>query len=168
MNETDFVEELRKEGKEEIRAYLGYLRLADDAEDLGRYLTADELRMIAGQELEHSKMITRLLVLEPPFAGAPSPEPKATFDHDKVEKKTYQQIAEEQHYGMPQGYMPEGRRPSPKTYGDWVSLAEDIKAKDPDLSYLVNNHLLQISDNTCEAEEAKRWLVSKAGELGIK
>lgn len=73
-------------------------------------------------------------------------------------------------------------RPFPKTYGDWVNLAEDIKAKYPDdpvMRASVNFQLLQISHETEEipeereerfraAQEAKRWMTEQAGELGIK
>jgi len=65
-------------------------------------------------------------------------------------------------------------RPFPQTYGDWVNLAEDIKAKyyfdDPASRAAVNYQLRYIGEETeypTEAREAKRWLVEKAGELGI-
>jgi len=62
-------------------------------------------------------------------------------------------------------------RPFPQTYGDWVNLAEDIKAKyqdDPVMIAAANTQLREIAQETGSAEEAKRWLVGKANELGIK
>jgi len=61
-------------------------------------------------------------------------------------------------------------RPFPKTHSDWVSLAADIKEKDPDdlvMVASVNYSLNQILDEEEGAEEAKRWLVEKARELNI-
>jgi len=65
---------------------------------------------------------------------------------------------------------PEGEsREFPKTYGDWVNLAEDIKTKNPSshTKLSVNICLLSISSNNPDAEEAKRKLMEKARELGI-
>lgn len=58
-------------------------------------------------------------------------------------------------------------RPFPKTYGDWVNLAEDIKEVEPNISWEVNTRLGHIASESEEAEGSKRWLVQKAGELGI-
>lgn len=61
-------------------------------------------------------------------------------------------------------------RPFPQSYGDWVSLGMDIKEKDPTVGTAawVNMALQHIADNDEDAEQSKRWLVDKAGELGIK
>lgn len=67
-------------------------------------------------------------------------------------------------YGM---YETPSSRPFPQTYGDWVNLAEDIKAKDPSVAFMVNAALEDISNETEYADPQKRWLVNKAGELGI-
>lgn len=70
----------------------------------------------------------------------------------------------------------------PKTYGDWVNLAEDIKGKYPDdpiMKATVNFSLQQVAledeepteareERLKEAQEGKRWLMQKAGELDIK
>lgn len=83
---------------------------------------------------------------------------------------------------LPVPYGPPEERPFPKTYGDWVSLAEDIKTKYPDdpvMRASVNHQLHQIMRETEEvpgegeervraAQEARRWMTEKAGELGIK
>lgn len=59
-------------------------------------------------------------------------------------------------------------RPFPKTFGDWVDLAEAIKEKDQSLSPDVNENLGYIfTEDPAQSEDAKRWLVGKAGELGI-
>ena len=59
-------------------------------------------------------------------------------------------------------------RPFPETYNDWVSLAMDIKEKMDPVAWTVVNGLLQVvEEGGPEAEEAKRWLVKKAKELGI-
>ena len=68
-------------------------------------------------------------------------------------------------------------RPFPQTYGDWVSLAEDIKGRcqgEPATIATVNYQLNTIlgaeqgTETPGAAEEAKRWLVNKAAELGLK
>lgn len=57
----------------------------------------------------------------------------------------------------------------PQTYGDWVNLAEDIKDKVDTPEYAEINSKLGIIGGFEEgdAEEAKRWLIEKARELGI-
>ena len=59
----------------------------------------------------------------------------------------------------------------PQAYGDWVDLAENIKEKSPNDPVMitdVNYYLQHIARGTEKADEAKRWLMQKAGELGIK
>lgn len=61
-------------------------------------------------------------------------------------------------------------RPFPQTYGDWVNLGMDIKEKSPDITTVaeVNKALISIAeDKPGVAEDAMRYLVQKAGELGI-
>lgn len=58
-------------------------------------------------------------------------------------------------------------RPFPKTYGDWAELGADIKETDPSTSEEVNNALIDIAGDLPGCLDAKRWLTSKAGELGI-
>jgi hypothetical protein len=71
------------------------------------------------------------------------------------------------------GLMPPTGRLFPRTYGDWVELAEAIKFKDtePTTAFMVNESLVAIGGtetDTLTPSEAKRYLVEKAGELGIK
>ncbi len=62
--------------------------------------------------------------------------------------------------------------PFPQTYGDWVELGVSIKEKvgigDFETTTAVNNHLNSIYYSSPGTEESKRWLMQKAGELGIK
>lgn len=62
---------------------------------------------------------------------------------------------------------PRGVRPFPTTYDEWVTLAEDIKTADPSLASKVNYNLGLIQRELPGEDEAKRWLVRKAGELNI-
>lgn len=55
----------------------------------------------------------------------------------------------------------------PKTYGDWADLGMDIKEKDSSLSGEVNDALTKIYEEAPGADDAKRWLVRKTGELGV-
>lgn len=59
-------------------------------------------------------------------------------------------------------------RTFPQTQGDWINLAADIKEKDPGSIFMVNAAMCDITEETGFAEEQKRWLMQKAGELGIK
>ena len=66
--------------------------------------------------------------------------------------------------------------PFPQTYGDWVDITEKIKHTNPldtDLAHVTNFHLSVIGGmepgmKPVDVDESKRWLVEKAGELGIK
>ena len=63
-------------------------------------------------------------------------------------------------------------RPFPQTYGDWVDLAESMKSAAPNdlqLAVRVNENLEFIAtDDPVHSEASKRWLMQKAGELGIR
>lgn len=62
-------------------------------------------------------------------------------------------------------------RSFPKTYGDWVNLAEDIKKADPDnvwLHSVINVDLQHISDGDEKAEASKRALGDLADKYRIK
>jgi len=60
-------------------------------------------------------------------------------------------------------------RPFPRSYADWADLGTDIRVrdKDPVLADKINEFLTQIYEEMPGADDAKRWLVQKAGELGI-
>lgn len=78
---------------------------------------------------------------------------------------------------VPAGKLPPGE-PSkegpeswlyPKTYGDWLNLGIDIKEKDPSTQTGVNKALsVIIGQDEGDVDAAKRWLLEKAGELGIR
>lgn len=59
------------------------------------------------------------------------------------------------------------KRPFPQTYDDWADLGIDIQAEDPTIADEVYTRLNHIYTKTPEAEDAKRWLIQKAGELGV-
>ena len=64
-------------------------------------------------------------------------------------------------------------RPYPQTYGDWVSLAEDIKSREKDQTVWLNVNvaLNTIGDEMADAHNvimAKQYITQKAGELGIR
>jgi len=59
------------------------------------------------------------------------------------------------------------KRPFPQIYDDWADLGIDIGAKDPTLNQEVYDNLQKIYYKDPGSEEAKRWLVRKANELGI-
>lgn len=62
-----------------------------------------------------------------------------------------------------------GERPFPQTYNDWVGLAYDIKEKDKKIDTWTKVHecLNSIAFDEPDIDDAKRWLVNKANELGI-
>ena len=65
-----------------------------------------------------------------------------------------------------------GKRQVPTTYGEWTELAEDIKDRYPldsperaEVNFQLGI-LLELEEG--RPDDAKRWLVGKAGELGIQ
>ncbi len=75
--------------------------------------------------------------------------------------------------GMPM-YIPGtgGKHPVPTTYGMWIDLSEDIKDKYPldsperaEVNFQLGI-LLELEEG--RPDDAKRWLVNKAGEVGIQ
>ena len=63
----------------------------------------------------------------------------------------------------------EAPRPFPQTYSDWLVLAADIKQKEPKLEVWtkVNDCLNYIALDELGVDDAKHWLMEKAGELGV-
>lgn len=123
--------------------------------------TANILRAIAADEDRHYNLIRRLASQEEqitgswlPGGGRPGGPRLAAFTTS----------------GGAAPPSPTTPRLFPKTYGDWVNIAEDIKEKlkgDMEAITYVNHLLQDISGNTPQSEEAKRWLTKKAGELGV-
>lgn len=64
----------------------------------------------------------------------------------------------------------ESHRPFPKTTTEWEDLGYDIEAKLPDIGgrYSIRDAVaIATGKKEGNADEAKRWLVRKAGELGV-
>jgi len=66
--------------------------------------------------------------------------------------------------GLPEAEL---KRPFPQVYDEWADLGIDIGAKDPSITDEVQTVLTHIYAKTPSADEAKRWLIQKAGELGV-
>lgn len=135
---------LHKSMDEERYAVQVYKERADAARDEGDNVTAQLWEHIAEEERGHYNEFKDRL-----DARGPRPRPA-----------DYMSLGDIQ-------YPPVMHRPFPETYGDWVNLAEDIKAADPGVVFKVNYNLHLVSQDLPGAEEAKRWLMRKAGELGI-
>jgi len=93
------------------------------------------------------------------------------LDVEELRRRQTRERAEEVLERVSQPLDIEQLRPFPKTYGDWVDLAENIKERipdDPATIATVNYQLNTIAVGESGVEEAKRWLLNKAGELGIK
>ena len=81
--------------------------------------------------------------------------------------------------GMVMDKMPNLKRKLPDTYGEWVNLAEDIKAADSKLTTwnkvndclnvlaAQNSYFLEVNAGE-SVNNAKKWLIEKAAELKIK
>lgn len=69
------------------------------------------------------------------------------------------------------GYPIATNRPFPQTDTDWEDLGFDIEAKYPDNIMMRTQVRLKVADaigkGTGSQDDARRWLVLKAGELGI-
>lgn len=59
------------------------------------------------------------------------------------------------------------QRPFPQTYDDWADLGIDIGAKDPNIADEVQDMLTRIYVGGPLADDAKKWLVEMAGEVGV-
>jgi len=139
--------------------------LADEsmAGDIYRYManispdaqTAATLRSIAADEDRHHMLLSGL-----PASSASPLEPAPRYD-------TITEIER----GM--GKMPSGERRFPRTYGEWIGVAEDIKARDTSVEtqFEVNTALGSISNEAADPQEvskAQRYLITLAATLGIR
>ncbi len=142
----DLTKKIVEQVEDEDKAFRLYTEMAADANQLGLYGIANDLTEIANQEYYHREVLLGALSDLKTFRLSGTGTPPI----------------EEQ---------PPGRL-APKTYGDWVDLAEDIKEKvgegSPD--YYEATHQLGIISELEEGSpgEAKRWLTRKAGDLGIR
>lgn len=102
------------------------------------------------------------------FAKGLPPRQTQSFQDEKG-RYTYRNIGG----GVESVYMREyGKRPFPTTDADWENLGFDIEAKYPGDITLRNEIRLQVAaakgdEKAGDPDEARRWLVRKAGELGI-
>lgn len=73
----------------------------------------------------------------------------------------------------PDGYtevrfkLGEGMIEVPIDIADWADLADEIKKRDSESVYIVNDKMNSIYYNIGDVDAAKRWLTEKAGELNI-
>ena len=158
-------DDIRKAEEEEIKSQEKYMMMAHEAEQAGLHNMAGMMKEMANDEGRHAQMMRSMV-------GFGAKEEGGMIMGELGREMMSQEEAKRLGMGeMHKRMMGSGEssRPFPETYGDWVSLAEDIKAKMPPESWgVVNGLLLIISDEVPEAQEAKRWLVNKAGELGIE
>lgn len=142
--------ELRTEARDEIEAAHSYRDLAVRLREAGHYSEGNLVDGIADDEDKHANI---LMTLANSIVSKQEPE----------ELRLGERMVE---YEI--GKVPS--RPFPQTYGDWVDLAEDVKEKVPDdliMRSWVNRALQHISDDDELADEAKRYLMGKAHEIGI-
>lgn len=163
-------EELLNEAEGEIRARDGYRKLADKLRVAGHPSEGNLADHIADEEDSHANLLMTMANSIRAKEGMEGgtfgrvPEPSLTDEIDKAYEHA-------KRTGEVTVSPFSEQRPFPQTYGDWVDLAEDIKAKcpnDPVMRADVNYQLQHISENTDSSDEAKRWLTTEAGKLGIK
>lgn len=160
-----------------------------EAEEFHRMFPEEEL--VAGYYWEVTNMVTgEIMQYDTVYPttdhamGAAKDIVEDTFPHfagNHLVIKIFNKSPEER-YGPPyvtytpirtESYWIGGERTGrqfPQAYTDWITLAEDIKEKlgdDVDARMEVNMQLGHISIEDEDSDNAKRWLVSKAGELGV-
>lgn len=132
------------------------------AGDIYRYMadvspnteSAITLRALAADEDSHHNMITHLLTI-------------ASVSYDVITQAERKM-----------GILPSGKRRFPQTYGEWVDIAEELKTKYSDdfvgvatvnfnLSIIAQEGEVTPVVSESDVDDAKRWLIQKAGELGI-
>ena len=156
------IEELREEARGEIKAAEGYRHLASRLRGAGHYSEGNLVDAIADDENKHASL---LMTMANSIMSKGEHEPSLTdeineaYEHAKrTGKVTTSPFSEP--------------RPFPKTYGDWVSLGENIKERDSDPRTWgeVNIALNSLSNEAADEQEvsnAQRYLTTKAGELGV-
>lgn len=154
-----FADDLEAQVRDEQDAYYTYLRMAMEADKLGRHELAIRLRGIANDEERHYNALSAEFL--------PEERPAPLLNAEELRGRQARERAEEFLERVSQPLTLE-HRPYPQTYGDWVNLAEDIKIRDPDSAPTVNDRLNVICFEEGDVDAAKHWLVDKAHELGIK
>jgi len=133
-----FADELRRHITDERTGSLVYQRLSEEADNLGFYSIGIYLRQMSMEESMHADNLEK-------FAA-------------EVE-------------GSGGGGSEHVRTLCPSSVADWAQLGERIKEKvfyDIELHANVNAHVSNIQYESPGAEDSKRWLTLKAGELGIQ
>ena len=167
-------DEIKRAAVEEEQSRAKYDTMAADAEMMGHYNMAEMMREMAHDERRHAQMMRSMMSGGMKGKGNPGGGMGGMMggmSDEEMQKRMKEG-------GMMGGMMGSGmmsskggQRPFPKTYGDWVVLAEDIKGKiSPDAWYTVNNVLQVISEGeegSPAVEESRRWLMRKAAKLGI-
>jgi rubrerythrin len=151
MSLNDLIRKVIKSIPEEEKAYQAYKRMFDEAKDLREYKVADIIEEIYKDEEDHKQKLEKILR---DLQAVPGSEGRAWPEELAWREKS--------------GFG-ELHRPFPETYGDWVNLAQDIKANSVEAGWDIVNFYLNIvlGNDEGDVDDAKRWLVNKAGELGI-
>lgn len=146
--------DLEQSMNEESSASISYRRRAENAGRSGDFVTQRLWEHIAEEEDGHyNEFKDRLTAMQERYE-VPS---------ELIGGVGY--VGQRVRHGM---YERPSPRLFPQTDADWWNLAEDIKEKDRPSWDAVNGALLTMRDGSGSAvDDAKRWLVEKAGELNI-
>lgn len=161
------MDEIKHYIKDEEDANATYSRMANDADNAGMHDTARILRGIAADELRHKEMLEGMYY-RPEFGPTTTIRETVLPGLERL-REIHTELPRGGSITGISGFMPtESPRPFPKTYGDWVNLAEDIKVKTTLYNQSVNSKLGIIGGlEEGDVDDAKRWLVGKARELSI-
>jgi len=160
------------EVKDEIKANQSYRSLASRLRMAGYHNEGAIVDSIADDEERHANLLMTIANF------IQSREPSTGIELSKYPQRSEPTLTDEirEAYERAKGtgkvtVSPfSEHRPFPKTYGDWVDLAESIKDKADIPVYTETSYKLGIilGNIDGDAEDAKRWLIKKAGELGIR
>ena len=146
-------DDIKKAETEEMQSQEMYGMMAMDAERMGQHDMARMIREVAGDESRHAQMMRSM-------------HESMVSDQRRMTEETPDLSSS--HFSGDRPAIEGADRPFPLTYSDWIDLADDIKAKMPQEEWgIVNSTLQLISEEHPNSEEAKRWFVRKAKELGI-
>ena len=144
----EFASELLKEARDEITARNHYVALAERLRAAGYDEEANKVASMAADENGHADI---LMVMSQQPIG------------EIILSGHMMEIPITEHHM---------NRPFPRTDGEWIDLSLNIKEKltefDP-VRTEVNLHIGVVAGlDEGNEEESKRWLMQKAGELGVK
>ena len=132
------INRIKAQIQDEANAVAEYDSIATIATNLNYGNIANTLRGIAADEVMHRNSLEQILK-------------RLEFTDRWGERKVYGEL----------------HRPFPQIYDDWANLGLDIIEKDNRLRGDVQEHLSTIYLHLPGEDDSKRWLVRKAGELGI-